>query len=197
MFEKTAKKLLALLLAVIMAVGMFPATVLADEINLVPAGENSDEETGDGDGATLIEETEEELYTTTYEDFFNNLQILEDYADKYAKVNSGKDATELVINYIRTGVEKYTQGLWNVLAGDEDTGFTAYVKAQDLATGTTVRALKNLENFYAPNGDRVEFSHMFGAMNIAYIAIPSAATATAGRILPANAPRIVPMSHPK
>ena len=41
-------------------------------------------------------------------------------------------------NYIRTGVEKYTDGNWNLLAGEEKTAFVSYVAIQDEANGTSV-----------------------------------------------------------
>ena len=43
---------------------------------------------------------------TRYTDFLSSLTTLEGYADAYAREHSGEDATALVINYIRCGVEK-------------------------------------------------------------------------------------------
>ena len=39
---------------------------------------------------------------------------------------------------------------------------------QDEANGTSVADLRNLEEFTIPNGQTVEFGHMFGCMNITY-----------------------------
>ena len=49
---------------------------------------------------------------TRYTDFLSSLTTLEGYADAYAREHSGEDATALVINYIRCGVEKYTSSTW-------------------------------------------------------------------------------------
>ena len=99
--------------------------------------------------------------------FMENLKVLEGYADSYASI-VGTDAKGLVINYIRTGVPKYTTGSWQTMAGPENTGFTNYVAAQDAANGTTAVALRNLKEFTTPNGQTVEFEHMFGAMDMGY-----------------------------
>lgn len=106
--------------------------------------------------------------TSGYQAFLADLKVLEGYADAYAAANSGKVSVGLVINYIRTGVEKYTTDTWTTMAGPEETGFTAYVAEQDAANGTTASNLRDLEEFYTPNGQFVEFEHMFGAMNMAY-----------------------------
>ncbi len=106
--------------------------------------------------------------TKLYYDFLDNLKVLEGYADSYVMANSG-DPKELVINYIRTGVDRYTEGNWVTLAGEEKKAFTAYVAKQDADNGTNAAALRDLELFYLPNGDQVDFGHMFGTLNIAYI----------------------------
>lgn len=106
-----------------------------------------------------------------YESFLSNLKVLEGYADEYAAANSNQDAKELVINFIRTGVERYNDGNWKTLAGEEITGFTSYVEAQDVANNTTAMLLRNIitDDFKLPNGNQVDFGHMFGTLNIAYI----------------------------
>ena len=70
---------------------------------------------------------------TRYTDFLSSLTTLEGYADAYAREHSGEDATALVINYIRCGVEKYTSSTWTTFCGPENTAFTGYVSEQDAA----------------------------------------------------------------
>lgn len=103
-----------------------------------------------------------------YTDFLSSLTTLEGYADAYAREHSGEDATALVINYIRCGVEKYTSGTWTTFCGPENTAFTGYVSEQDAANGTNAAAVRSLEVFTVPNGNEVDFAHMFGAMDMAY-----------------------------
>jgi hypothetical protein len=137
---------LALVLAVIMIVSLVPMSALA-------AGS-----------------------VTEYPAFLSALKVLEGYADEYAAI-SGKDAGELTINFIRTGVERYNDGNWKTLAGEEIVGFTSYVEEQDAINGTNAMDLRDIviDDFYLPNGDWTDFGHMFGTMNIAYIAATASA----------------------
>ncbi len=102
-----------------------------------------------------------------YADFLSCLKILEEYANTYAKSN-GEDATGLVINYIRTGIEKYNTDSWAILAGAENTAFVSYVAEQDETNGTNARGLRGIGELTIPNGQSVEFAHMFGALSVAY-----------------------------
>ena len=106
--------------------------------------------------------------TDDFAAFLANLRVLEGYADEYAAENTEKNAVELVLNYIRTGVPKYAEATWSLVAGPEDTGFTAFVAQKDEANGTTASALRNLEDITVPNGQTLEFKHMFGTMNITW-----------------------------
>ena len=133
---------LSLLLVVIMVLGILPLSAFAVD-------------TADDD--------------TRYADFLSSLTTLEGYADAYAREHSGEDPTALVINYIRCGVEKYTSGTWTTFCGPENTAFTSYVSEQDAKNDTNAIALRSLDVFTLPNGDQVDFTHMFGAMDMANI----------------------------
>ncbi|MBR7179005.1 MAG: hypothetical protein IKD27_05785 [Oscillospiraceae bacterium] len=112
-----------------------------------------------------------------YETFVENLRILEQIADRYVDENPGEDPAALVLNYIRTGIESYTTTSWAIMAGNENTDFTAYVLAYEDAynTGMTdpaelisVVSIRDLGQFPAPSdpGFALEFTHMFGTMDI-------------------------------
>lgn len=107
---------------------------------------------------------------TTYAEFMANFKKLEGYADAFA-AQSGKDPGELVLNFIRTGVDRYQTGTWETLAGEEITAFTQYVEEQDVANNTTVMDLRDIviNDFKLPNGNPADFGHMFGTMNISYV----------------------------
>ena len=141
---KTQKTIrwLALAVAVVMVIGMLPLAALA-------SGSVYD-----------------------YPAFISALKVLEGYADTYASNHMSMDADELVINFIRTGVERYRDGNWTTLAGEEITEFTEYVEEQDAINGTNAMDLRDIviDNFRLPNGNQVDFGHMFGTMNIAYVA---------------------------
>lgn len=115
---------------------------------------------------------------TSYDEFLENLEILEQWANDYVKANPGKDPVALVIKYIRTGVDRYNSGSWNIMAGYEDSGFAEYVAATEDKLNSTaaengeellkVSGMKNILSFEIPNGDEVDFGHMFGTMDITY-----------------------------
>ncbi len=93
-------------------------------------------------------------------------EVLESYAVEYAADHSGTTANALIINYIRTGVEKYTKDSWQIMAGAENKEFTAFVQEKDAQNHTTASDLKHITEFTLPNGNTVDFQHMFGTMDI-------------------------------
>lgn len=101
-----------------------------------------------------------------YDTFLACFKVLEGYAQTYAAENGG-NVNALIINYIRTGVERYTSGTWEMVCGKENTAFTAYVSEKDTENGTSASALKNIENFVLPNGNKSDLGHVFGAMDVA------------------------------
>lgn len=150
MKKKLTMKLFSVVLAMTMLLTYMPQAAFADMMDTTAEQPVNAEETAD------------------YAQFLSNLQVLETYASQYAENNSKMDETELVLNYIRTGIEKYCDGSWNVIAGEPNTEFVNYVAEQDAQNGTKAAALRNLKEFTLPNGDEAEFGHMFGSMNIIY-----------------------------
>lgn len=130
--------------------------------------------------AILTEETKEAGgVVTDYASFLESLKVLEGYADNYALAN-GEDAVGLVMNYIRTGIDKYNTDSWAILSGAENTAFTDYVEQQDEENSTNAKGLRGIGSFVIPNGQTAEFSHMFGAMSIAYYNSNATASADFG-----------------
>ena len=113
------------------------------------------------------DETSTVTEISDYATFLSCFKVLEGYAQTYAEENAGENANALIINYIRTGVERYTSGTWEMVCGKENTAFTAYVSEQDTANNTSASALKNINNFTLPNGNKVDLGHVFGAMDVA------------------------------
>ena len=120
---------------------------------------------------------QEEPSVETYEDFVMNLYLLEEIAYAYLQENPGLDPVDLVIKYVRTGVDRYNSGSWGIMAGYENADFAKFVtlmedminsEAEDASQMIHVSSLKNIKNFQIPNGDYVDFGHMFGTMDITY-----------------------------
>lgn len=119
-----------------------------------------------------------EAEITDFDEFIENLPILEEIADTYVKkVAPGKDPAMLIIKYIRTGVDRYNSGSWNIMAGYEDADFASYVKKyeadynealEDGEEMMKVTGLKNIHEFDLPNGDFADIGHVFGSMDITY-----------------------------
>ncbi|MBQ8746651.1 MAG: phosphodiester glycosidase family protein, partial [Clostridia bacterium] len=112
----------------------------------------------------------------TYEEFITNLGYLETLAQQYAYDNPNEDPLDLVIKYIRTGVERYNSGSWGIMAGYENAAFAKYVREAEDAINSQVTdgnyfmitGLKEINPFILPNGDYVDFSHMFGVMDMTH-----------------------------
>ncbi len=113
-------------------------------------------------------EAQTESSIVSYDEFLFSLNVLEGYADTYANEHSGEDANALIINFIRTGVERYTTSAWTTFCGPENTSFTSYVALQDKANNTNASALRNIDQFTLPNGNEADFGHMFGCLDMAY-----------------------------
>ena len=112
-----------------------------------------------------------------YETFLKNLLLLEQIADRYVAENPGEEPAALVLNYIRCGIASYTTTSWAIMAGNENTDFTAYVLAYEDAYNATmtdpaelisVVSIRELGQFPAPSDPSfaLEFTHMFGTMDI-------------------------------
>lgn len=143
-------------------------------------GESEDtEEDGEEEGDTPAEpvDTLEPSPVADYATFLADLKLLETYASSYVESHPTENVNALVINYIRTGVDRYTSSTWATMAGAENTAFTEYVTQQDAKNGTTAFALKNLDQLALPNGNLVDLGHMFGTLDITYYATVQGMTA--------------------
>ncbi len=119
-------------------------------------------------GTVLEKQEVVEKLVLTWDTFKLALSQLEAYAGEYAKNNPGKDPTKLVINFIRTGIERYTDDDWVTMAGAEETVFVNEVLAKDSNNGTIAYALREIEylEITMPNGEKMVFDHLFGALNV-------------------------------
>ena len=155
MVKKLTKRVLPLLLAVLMLFSVMPMQAFAEDTSTA---------TG--------------YVTKDYEGFVYNLALLEEVAALYvAEVKHDADPLNLVIKYIRTGVDRYNSGSWNIMAGYEDEQFAEFVamleesinvEAPSEEEKIKMTGLKNIQNFALPNGEVTDIGHMFGTMDITY-----------------------------
>jgi len=157
MIKKVFKRVLPVLLSVLVLFSVMPMQAFAEETSAVTASD--------------------ELSINDYETFLFDVALLEELAYMYTMENPGVDPLNLVIKYIRTGVDRYNSGSWNIMAGYEDAGFAEFVTMMQEAINAEatceeekiyVTALKNINSLYLPNGDKADLGHMFGTMDITY-----------------------------
>lgn len=113
-----------------------------------------------------------------YDLFLAYLNYLEQMAYGYVQEHPGVDPLDLVIKYIRTGVDRYNSGSWGIMAGYEDAGFAEFIAVVEDELNITApsqeemlpifSSLKNLGLFELPNGDIADIGHMFGTLDITY-----------------------------
>ena len=112
-----------------------------------------------------------------YDTFLLHLSVLEEVARVYVMENPDKDPLELIIKYIRTGVDRYNSGSWGIMAGYEDPDFAKFVtemedfinsEASSPEEMIAICSLKNLGTITLPNGEATDIGHMFGTMDITY-----------------------------
>ncbi len=149
MATKFGRRLLSALLAVMMLFSLMPAQIVR--------AENTDNNISD------------------YETFIVNFAFLEELANIYVQeVDDSVDIYDIMIKYIRTGVDRYNSGSWGIMAGYENIEFANFVAelegplSEELGFPLNITGLKNIDNFYLPNGDYVDLGHMFGTMDITY-----------------------------
>ena len=116
-------------------------------------------------------------YIEDFETFIMYLSLIEELADIYVTENPGRDPLDLVIKYIRTGVDRYNSGSWGIMAGYEDADFAKFVaemedmvnsEATSVEEMLSMGSLKKLKNIVLPNGEVSDIGHMFGTMDITY-----------------------------
>ncbi len=147
--------------------------MLSHTVEIDPAKEPTYENVGWTEGShcsvckkVLVEQEKIPRLIRDWESFISSLKELETYAKEYASENPGKDATKLMINYIRTGVERYQDEDWMTMAGAEETVFVSEVQEKDKQNGTHASSLRGMGDIKLPNGNVMDFGHLFGALNV-------------------------------
>ena len=191
MARRTIKRCVSMCLAVIMLMTtLLPVSAYAADASVLEDTVTNGKEAyafEEADASFALEGAEPERandeFTVSevsdYAAFLSCLKALESYAKAYAETNSNENVNALIINYIRTGVERYTSGTWEMVCGKENTKFTAYVSECDAENGTSASALKHINNFALPNGNIADLGHVFGAMDVANYAKTQGMTADA------------------
>ena len=108
----------------------------------------------------LIQSNEE-----TFNKIIEDLQNLETYIKEYIKEKSYKDSslTHLIVCYIRLGA--YSSSEWSIAGGQIPEDLASYISSKDKEKGTSAQKTRTYRVITTPNGDKIDFVHMFAVMN--------------------------------
>ena len=101
----------------------------------------------------------------SFEQVMTDLENLEKYIKEYIteKSYTGSTLTHLIVCYIRLGA--YTTDEWNVAGGLIPDDLATYISTKDQEKGTTAQKTQKYRDMVMPNGDKIDFVHMFAVMN--------------------------------
>ena len=165
--NKLTRRLFVMVLIISITFSMMPLGFANAETGQTDSGEPA-VSTENVDTDQDVTEPEDGETVGDYDTFMSLFETLEAYGDQYVKAHPKEDAIQLVLNYVRTGVERYSGMAWDTFGGVENKNFATFVNEQDKANNTQVSLLKKLKEFILVNGDTVDFGHLFGTMNITY-----------------------------
>ena len=99
------------------------------------------------------------------EKMLKDLYNLENYIKEYIKEKSYTNSTltHLITCYIRIGV--YTDKEWEPVGGLLPDDLVSYITIKDEEKGTSAQATQTYREIVMPNGETIDFVHMFAVMN--------------------------------
>ena len=106
-----------------------------------------------------------EINDENYEKMLKDLYNLENYIKEYIKEKSYTNSTltHLITCYIRIGV--YTDKEWEPVGGLLPDDLVSYITIKDEEKGTSAQATQTYREIVMPNGETIDFVHMFAVMN--------------------------------
>ena len=105
--------------------------------------------------------TDEELFDKA----MNDLEDLESYIKEYIKEKSytGSSLTHLIVCFIRLGA--YSSSEWQIAGGEIPNDLVEYISSKDEENETSAKKTQTYREILTPNGDKIDFVHMFAVMN--------------------------------
>ena len=103
------------------------------------------------------------------DEIFNNaladLEDLESYIKEYITEKSYTESslTHLIVCYIRLGAYKSNE--WTIAGGQIPNDLAEYISSKDEENETTAKKTQKYREIITPNGDKIDFVHMFAVMN--------------------------------
>ena len=105
--------------------------------------------------------TDEEIFNQA----MNDLEDLESYIKEYIteKSYTGSSLTHLIVCFIRLGA--YSSSEWQIAGGEIPTDLVEYITSKDEENETSAKKVQSYREIITPNGDKIDFVHMFAVMN--------------------------------
>ena len=106
-----------------------------------------------------------QINTDNYEKMITDLENLENYIKQYIteKSYTSSSLTHLITCYIRLGA--YTTTEWTAVGGEIPDDLASYITTKDEENGTSAQATQTYRDTLMPNGESIDFVHMFAVMN--------------------------------
>ena len=106
-------------------------------------------------------QSEDEIFNNILED----LEDLESYIKEYITEKSYTESslTHLIVCYIRLGAYKSNE--WTIAGGQIPNDLAEYISSKDEENETTAKKTQKYREIITPNGDKIDFVHMFAVMN--------------------------------
>ena len=100
-----------------------------------------------------------------FDKMITDLGNLEKYIKEYISEKSytEKTLTHLIVCYIRLGA--YSTSEWTIAGGSLPDDLVQYIASKDEEKGTSAQATQTYRDMQMPNGDMIDFVHMFAVMN--------------------------------
>ena len=95
----------------------------------------------------------------------NDLEDLETYIKEYIteKSYTQSSLTHLIVCYIRLG--GYSSSEWQIAGGEIPNDLAEYISSKDEENETSAKKTQTYRDIVTPNGDKIDFVHMFAVMN--------------------------------
>jgi len=104
------------------------------------------------------------IISDEYNDSLNELSLLEDYTIQYINiVQNSRSLNSYLFSYIRSA--KYNSTEWEIICGSTPTDLIDYINQIDIKYNTTINNLRKYGEIKLPNGNKMDFIHMFAVMD--------------------------------
>jgi len=104
------------------------------------------------------------ILSDEFNDSLNELNLLEEYTNQFVNLTqNSRSLDSYILSYIRSA--KYNSQEWTIICGPTPTDLIDYINQIDLKYNTTISNLRKYNEINLPNGNKLDFIHMFAVMD--------------------------------